>query len=90
MSLGGFLAVDRKKLKALSGETLAELARTDELELIYLHLQSMRNFTEVKNRLVLIQGGKTESEAAPATPAAEAAPAVETPAPVKASGGKKR
>lgn len=90
MSLGGFLAVDRKKLKALPGETLAELARTDELELIYLHLQSMRNFTEVKNRLVLIQGGKAAPEAAPTTPAAEAEPAAETPAPAKASGGKKR
>jgi SapC len=52
LSLGGFQAVDRKKLKALSGETLAQLAATDELELIYLHLQSMRNFSEVKERLV--------------------------------------
>ncbi len=52
MSLGGFQAVDRKKLKALPGETLAQLAATDELELIYLHLQSMRNFSEVKERLV--------------------------------------
>lgn len=90
MSLGGFLAVDRKKLKALPGETLAELARTDELELIYLHLQSMRNFTEVKNRLVLIQGGKAAPEVTPSTPVAEAAPATEPPAPAKASGGKKR
>jgi hypothetical protein len=52
MSLGGFQAVDRQKLKALSGETLAQLAASDELELVYLHLQSMRNFALVKDRLI--------------------------------------
>jgi hypothetical protein len=50
-SLGGFMAVNRAKLKEVSGEKLAELAKTDELELIYLHLQSMRNFTALRNRL---------------------------------------
>jgi hypothetical protein len=50
-SLTGFKAIDRKKLKALSAEKLAELAKTDELELIYLHLFSMRNFTGMKNRM---------------------------------------
>ena len=52
IALSGFKAVDRKKLKALSGEQLTALLQTDELELIYLHLQSMRNFSEVKDRLV--------------------------------------
>lgn len=51
MSLAGFQAVDRKRLRALSGEALQQLAANDELELIYLHLQSMRNFTGVKDRL---------------------------------------
>jgi len=50
-SLTGFMAVNRAKLKAVSGEKLAELAKTDELELIYLHLQSMRNFTPLRERL---------------------------------------
>src|SRR5205814_2808211 len=50
-SLTGFMAVDRKKLKALTGEKLAELVGTDELELLYLHLFSMRNFSTVKDRL---------------------------------------
>src|SRR5215472_12546400 len=50
-SLGGFMAVNRAKLKAVSGEKLAELAKTDELELIYLHMQSMRNFTALRDRL---------------------------------------
>lgn len=53
MSIAGFSVVNRDKLKGLSAETLLELARTDELELIYLHLQSMRNFTAVKDKLVL-------------------------------------
>ncbi len=50
--LGGFQAVNREKLKALPGDTLAELASTDELELIYLHLQSMRNFDALRDRMV--------------------------------------
>lgn len=61
LSLTGFLAIDRKKLKALSAEALADLAKTDELELIYLHLQSMRNFNNARDRLVVIPGGKTEA-----------------------------
>jgi hypothetical protein len=40
--------VDRKGLKELPPETLAQLASTDELELVYLHLQSLRNFISVK------------------------------------------
>jgi hypothetical protein len=56
LSLTGFMAVNRDKLKALSGEVLAGLAKTDELELIYLHLQSMRNFTGVKDRLASVHG----------------------------------
>ena len=78
MSLGGFMAIDRQKLKALPGEVLAKLAATDELELIYLHLQSMRNFGEVKDRLVSAQADANkiapivtrEPEAAEEKPAA--------------------
>lgn len=55
MSLTGFLVVDRKRLKALPAETLHQLAATDELELIYLHLQSVHNFNTVKNRLIETQ-----------------------------------
>ena len=51
LSLSGFMAVNRAKLKDLSAETLAELVRTDELELIYLHLHSMRNFDRLRDRL---------------------------------------
>lgn len=58
MALRGFNVVSRAKLKALTGEQLADLAKTDELELIYLHLQSMGNFVKLKDKLVLIEGGK--------------------------------
>lgn len=44
VGLTGFKAVNRDKLKALSPETLSELARNDGLDLIYAHLHSMRNF----------------------------------------------
>ena len=61
LSLGGFWAVNRAKLKALPGEKLAELAKTDELELLYLHIQSMRNFAALKDRLVVVPGGKSDA-----------------------------
>lgn len=80
MSLTGFQAVDRKRLKALSGETLAQLAATDELELIYLHLQSMRNFAELKDRLVLSQAEPGNSEQAGNSGSQEDAGADEKPA----------
>ncbi len=53
-SLAGFMAVNRDKLKALTGEQFAALAKTDELELVYLHLQSLRNFERLKNRLAAV------------------------------------
>ena len=52
LSLTGFLAVNRAKLRDLPAEQLAAMAKTDELELLYLHLYSMRNFEDVKNRLI--------------------------------------
>lgn len=81
LSLTGFMAIDRKKLKALSGEVLSELVRSDEMELIYLHLESIRNFASMRDRLVVVQGGKgasaqaeesTEAADQPAQPAAKA------------------
>ncbi len=69
MSLGGFTVVSRARLKALSDEKLAQLARSDELELIHLHLHSMRNFNAVKDRLVA-----TAQARAAVAPAAEATP----------------
>jgi len=56
LALTGFMAVNRDKLKALPGDKLAELIKTDELELLFLHLQSMRNFSAMVERL----GGKQQ------------------------------
>ena len=50
MALTGFMAVNRARLKTLSGEKLAERARNDELELVYAHLHSMRNFAAMRER----------------------------------------
>jgi hypothetical protein len=55
MALRGFSVVDRARLKTLSAEVLAELVRSDELELIYDHLVSMRNFATVRDRLTAAQ-----------------------------------
>ena len=46
------MAVNRAKLRDLSGEQLSALAKTDELELLYLHLYSLRNFADMKDRLI--------------------------------------
>jgi hypothetical protein len=66
LSLTGFMAVSRDKLKALPAEKLAELAKTNELELIYLHLQSMRNFSAMGERLA---GQPAEDVGAKSAPA---------------------
>jgi hypothetical protein len=66
LSLAGFMAVNREKLKALPAEKLAELAKTDELELLYLHLQSMRNFLALPSRLAVVKGGAEETPSADA------------------------
>jgi hypothetical protein len=52
MSLGGFMAVNRDRLKALPGETLSDLAKTNELELLYLQLASMRNMSVMAERMM--------------------------------------
>jgi hypothetical protein len=51
ISLAGFRAVNRDKLKALPGAQLEDLAKSDELELIFIHLQSMRNFPAMGERM---------------------------------------
>jgi hypothetical protein len=51
-ALSGFLGVQRDRLRNLDGEALSSLARSDELELLYLQLHSMRNFNEVKDRFI--------------------------------------
>lgn len=55
--LGGFYTLDREKLKALAPETLADMARTDELELCYVHLQSLNNLTPMARRIAAAEPG---------------------------------
>jgi SapC len=66
LALSGFMAVSRTKLKALPDDKLAALAQTDELELLYLHLQSMRNFLGLRDRLAVVESGRTAEEKPPA------------------------
>jgi hypothetical protein len=64
MSLTGFMAVNRDKLKALPAAKLAELTKSDELEIIYLHLQSMRNFALMRGRLDAVAARQPPADAA--------------------------
>lgn len=62
LSLGGFQVVSRVKLKELSSETLTDLVKNDGLELLYLHLFSLRNFTSLQERLAgSLSSAKTEN-----------------------------
>ena len=49
--LAGFKTINREKLKGLTAKKLKELAETDELELCYMHLQSLNNLTPMARRL---------------------------------------
>ncbi|MEX2367854.1 MAG: SapC family protein [Pseudohongiellaceae bacterium] len=67
-NLTGFMAVNREKLKKLSGDQFRELAQTDELELIYIHIQSLQNFTQIITKGQ--QPGQQSQEVAPGAGAA--------------------
>ncbi|MFB9174936.1 SapC family protein [Roseibium salinum] len=49
-SLSGFMTVNRDKLKNLSAEDLQNLFNNDELECTYLHLHSLRHFSDMLDR----------------------------------------
>jgi len=46
-SLNGFYTVNREKLKELPAEKLQEFVKNDMLELVYLHLSSLKNLNNV-------------------------------------------
>ena len=52
MTLGGFMTVNRERLRALAGDALARLAASGDLDLIYAHLHSQRNFTPTAERVL--------------------------------------
>ena len=51
LTLTGFYAVNRQKLKELPAEELEQLVKNDGMELIYLHLHSLRNFNTMLNKI---------------------------------------
>lgn len=51
ISLGGFMGVNREKLKALDADKLANLVKTDQMELIYAHLTSLGNIDSLMSKL---------------------------------------
>lgn len=50
-SLGGFMGVNRDKLKALKPAKLAELLKSDQMELIFAHLASLSNLNSLMKRI---------------------------------------
>ena len=60
-TLTGFMAINRQKLQSLTGEQYQELAKTGELELAYIHIQSLRNFTFIMERAKQKEPDKKET-----------------------------
>jgi len=54
MTLGGFMSVNRERFRALPGDALARLAANGDLDLIYCHFFSQRNFTPTAERVVRV------------------------------------
>lgn len=63
-SLSGFMVISREKLRDLPGEKLAELSKSGELELMYVHLQSMRNLSAMVQRLTGTDVAASSAESA--------------------------
>jgi len=51
ISLGGFMGINREKLKALDSEKMVNLVKTDQMELIYAHLVSLGNIDSLMGKL---------------------------------------
>jgi hypothetical protein len=63
IALGGFMTVNRDRLRALPGDALARLAASGDLDLIYAHLHSQRNFAPTAERIVRVLGpGQASAE----------------------------
>ena len=51
LSLGGFMCVNRKRLKEIPSEKLVTMIKNDYLELIYAHLHSLANLDGLIKRV---------------------------------------
>jgi hypothetical protein len=61
-TLGGFQVVNRDRLKALSSDVLEGLMKSDELELIYIHLASLRNLNRLHEKMIEFMSAAEEPE----------------------------
>ena len=63
LMLSGFQVVNRERLKALPSDQVLIMFAQDDLELIYLHLQSLRNLQGTAERIGLAQSAAAAPEA---------------------------
>ena len=63
-SLSGFMAINRERLNNLPGDELQRLARSGELEIAYIHLQSLHNVTRLGERIARAETLKSEDDVA--------------------------
>ncbi len=68
VGLAGFMAVNRDKMNALSGDQLESLARAQVLEQIFAHLFSLKNFSRMVEPATKAAGAADVIDTAPATP----------------------
>lgn len=62
-SLGGLSTINRDKLKAIDPETLQSMLSTDELELCFVHMQSLNNLTSIAEKSVVGEAAPEEEPA---------------------------
>jgi hypothetical protein len=77
--LTGFYAVKREKIKELDDEKLAELVKSDGMELIYWHLLSLNKFKALAGRLPPAEPATAEPATAEPTTEAETAEKASAP-----------
>lgn len=75
-SLKGFMVINRKKLNALPGDTLSEMAQKGELEMSYIHLHSLQNLAKLG---ALVKDDQAEVEETPAITEPNSADTTEAP-----------
>lgn len=66
-SLSGFMTINRERLQSLPAEKLSALVRTGELEIAYLHLQSLRNIDRLAKRSAQLRSEVGSMQDAPST-----------------------
>ncbi len=71
VALAGFIAVNREKLNALSGDQLEALAKAQVLEQIFAHLFSLKNFSLMVEPATKVAGAAEMTDTAPAAPKPE-------------------